>query len=380
MYLVVSFDDESVEVVPSVWVENKDKSFQIGGKVVCAFPPKSLFSSLRKLVKNASTANSFWSSYNAVILYTSDDFEKASGKARKYISKATVSTTDCDEPRNKKPPVRFLFDQSEGSPKKNTIGIDSGDYDCSNVSTMSPVVRQQLFLNDTLLSRSVLGKEMAVNVTKCTLDNDVQKHIPPWGIQILKNQAIIIAQLKEMKSLYSSKPCVVSADLSASSEVLPFSLPITTITDLKSANQCLSQNFENMNLCSRNLSLAGGRCIPSSTRAILMKLLHPNLANKLSWVGSETRACFRELIFINKVVFRACQIQHQGATEMLVKNATVAWLRNARDRVAGEKRKHGQATIRVQNQCTPQKMASNRVSFSGNDTENASDDRNIKCK
>jgi hypothetical protein len=47
MFLIIQFEDESVEVIPSCWVESEEDP-NIGSLIAVAFPPKGIF--IRKLM------------------------------------------------------------------------------------------------------------------------------------------------------------------------------------------------------------------------------------------------------------------------------------------------------------------------------------------
>lgn len=66
MYHIAEFENGTVEVIHSNWIEetvDKEK-----GKVILAFPPRSAYPSIRKYLRHQWSPSSTWSSYEAVIL------------------------------------------------------------------------------------------------------------------------------------------------------------------------------------------------------------------------------------------------------------------------------------------------------------------------
>lgn len=67
MYHIVEFENNNVEVVHSSWIEDSDKD---GRKVVVAFPPKSMYASIRKFLRSKVAPSSTWSSFTVSVLYS----------------------------------------------------------------------------------------------------------------------------------------------------------------------------------------------------------------------------------------------------------------------------------------------------------------------
>jgi hypothetical protein len=71
MFLIIQFEDESVEVIPSCGVESEEDP-NIGSIIAIALPPKEIF--IRKLVPQKCITQSTWLTYQVTVLYKNGKF------------------------------------------------------------------------------------------------------------------------------------------------------------------------------------------------------------------------------------------------------------------------------------------------------------------
>ncbi|KAJ8018127.1 hypothetical protein HOLleu_44058 [Holothuria leucospilota] len=348
-FLVVEFlDEHAVEVVRASWMIGTEK---------CLWPPVRCGSNIAKYVREVITPGSDWKAYPVREMYRTKSYDKA----RKRLVTAEETSdlqTSADEggakKRKHKENPRYLSSSNGESEDSEEEVPAAGSVSALSALPTSPPSSTNRAGKENLPpppatpvfqpggSRSSLRLQDETSPCPSTSTDSV---VSPSERKLLILLETINSKLDDVSSRLSRTMERLDNHLGAGVEDCDvpedINFPLQTVEEVTDLDAKLKTDKKWEKSVVHYLSLIGGRTVEDTVRRIMGHCLSNTLALQYNWAGKGEKTAFSHL-HLNNVIYRAIQKNRttSRSTQSEVENVQKAWLRYAKDRCGGRKRRH----------------------------------------
>lgn len=341
-WLVVEFiqDNNNVEVIPKNWLSTCN-SF-------CYWPIAESIINLTKAIKQCKPVDrDSWKQYKIRIrsrVY--DDFNQASRKAKKACEASELSETDMDEQNASETIIR-----KRGKQRNNDFLYNISESDEDDVLPPMPT------------PPPTLGKEGTPQMNKKTKESLHIQQLPAESQQTNPNIALnyndfskLINKVNSIIETQRTHEIILdnilrelqAGGINKESKKLKaiHNFPLQKMEDLEDMdkNFTVEANYDQL---VQELSRIGGYDYRETTRRILNKVLHDELAKLLSFKGHKGKISFSKFRISRVVVDAVILSDKKSTSEKDVEALIGIWLSKASERLKSAQRKVTEAVADV---------------------------------
>ncbi|KAL5015191.1 hypothetical protein ScPMuIL_009461 [Solemya velum] len=334
MFLLVEYTDENeLAVIPDTWLD---------GNSCALWPPYKSSSRVMNAVRQEEHPGANWKSFPIRELYRSEIYEKARKKLAVAENKSDLETGPENEEneiqrpkRVRRSPDHYSSDSDNGTvipinrQKKGatctTMPVPPPGLDLSGIRTTTPTTSTPT-IRTAPISTPIRSENMhARDVRFFTLLEQI--------LEKQKEQQIMLGQI--LHRLNTSGP----AEEFAPGLPEDIILPITSKEDLEELEDKL-QDAAVAGAMVNHLSTFGGRTLKESISRLLRELITNHLADLYNWSGAKGKLPLGNTKMVS-IVFKCVQKNPitRGCTKQEMERCVKDWLRGARDRDGGRKRR-----------------------------------------